>query len=89
MRVCERFFFAMDMTGDGQTTISDVMGWLETVFFIPSQIIMWVIDSNATVSNFLETHCTTGTGAGGAIFSGIVWWLVFEIATDDSNKRHS
>ncbi len=34
---CDRFFIAMDMNGDALTTISDVWGWLQVVFFRPRQ----------------------------------------------------
>ena len=74
---CGRFYFALDMNGDAAVTISDLWTLFKNVFLIPSKIIAQVIAGEPKIASFFEMDCLTGEGGGGAIFSILVWLVVF------------
>jgi len=73
---CGRFNFVLDMNADGMVTISDVWMLFKSVFLIPSKVITAGVAQYPTVASFFEIDCFTGEGAGGAIFSIAVWFVV-------------
>lgn len=74
---CGRLQFLADVNGDGQTTITDVIGWAKYLYFAPAQVAMAIFDDAESLRRFFETDCSTGMGVGGAVFSFFVWLMVW------------
>ncbi|MDP1742932.1 hypothetical protein [Polaromonas sp.] len=79
---CGRFYFAFDMNGDGLTTISDIWMLFKNLFLIPSKAIAELIAHLPKLASFFEMDCWTGDGGGGAIFSALVWFVIFVTTVD-------
>jgi hypothetical protein len=77
---CGRFYFAMDMNGDGAVTISDVWLIIQYLWLLPAKIVMLVIEGFPPLAAFLEITCETGTSFGGGVFSLLPWLVVFFLA---------
>jgi len=73
------------MNRDGLVTISDV--WLATkfVWLLPSKFVALVLSQFPSVVTFLEMDCSFGEGAGGAIFSLIVWLILIVIVAIEAS----
>ena len=76
---CGRFYFSFDMNGDGLTTISDIWMLFKTLFLIPSKAVAELIANLPKLASFFEMDCWTGEGGGGAVFSAMVWFIVWAI----------
>ena len=85
---CDRFFIAMDMNGDGLTTISDVWGWLQVAFFAPAKVVMLLIEGVRPLASFFEVNCVTGTGLGAAAFSLVAWLFVGAAMSAIAEQKH-
>jgi hypothetical protein len=68
---------AFDVNGDGLTTITDVIAWIEAMFEVPAKLALTLLDGWPAVGGFFEVSCTSGQGWGGALFSAIVWLCAF------------
>jgi len=86
---CGRFYFSFDMNGDGLTTISDVWTLFKTLFLIPSKAVAELIAHLSKIASFFEMDCLSGEGGGGAVFSAIVWlvvWAIMAASLDGPSK---
>ena len=70
---CKRLEVAADLGAGGRFTLSEPMGWLEFVYFLPSKLALLLPDGNSALSRYFELDCSSGTHWGGALFSGVVW----------------
>ena len=73
---CGRFYFALDMNGNGAVTISDLWILFKNMILIPSKVIAEGIAGMPKIASFFEIDCLTGEGGGGVVFSIFVWVVV-------------
>ena len=76
---CARFVFERDMNSDMVFTITDVWLLFKQVWLLPSNFVTEILYRIDGVVSFLELDCGTGQGVGGAIFSGVVWFIALSI----------
>ncbi|MDM0073100.1 hypothetical protein QTH90_01820 [Variovorax sp. J2P1-59] len=70
--------------------MSDLLEWLQFLYYLPARFATLAIDRSSTLSKFLDLNCDTGMHWGGAIFSGVVWLVIFgliSLAWGDSSAR--
>ena len=86
---CGRFYFALDMNGDGAVTISDLWILFKNMILIPSKVIAEGIAGMPKIASFFEIDCLTGEGGGGVVFSIFVWVVVYAMIAIaiESNKK--
>ena len=70
-----RWFIAPDMNCDGLVTISDVGLWLEWVFFLPGDGLIWFLMQLEPIATFLEMTSESYGGWGSGLISGAVWLI--------------
>jgi hypothetical protein len=74
---CGRLSLGLDMNGDYQTTITDVIEWCRFVWLLPAKLLMLVFDNFLSLHVFFESNCDTGNSFGGFVFSTFVWWIIY------------
>ena len=70
---CKRLEAATEMSSGGRFGLSELMGWLEFIYFLPSKLALLVPEGNSALWRYFELDCSSGTHWGGALFSGVVW----------------
>ena len=81
MTLCElemiaegRWRFAKDMNCDGLFTISDVFLWIEWLFFLPGDGLLWWLMQNEGLATFFELTPAAYSGWTSGVFSVIAWF---------------
>ena len=89
---CQRLEVVVDSNRDGRISVSDLLEWPQFLYYLPARFATLAVDRSSTLSKFLDLNCDTGMHWGGAIFSGVVWLLIFgliSMAWGDSSAKKS
>jgi hypothetical protein len=87
---CQRLEVVVDSNRDGRISVTDVVEWLQFLYYLPTRFATLAIEKSTGLSKFFDVSCDTGTHWGGAIFAGVVWLLIFSLislAWGDSASR--
>ena len=89
-----RWFLEKDMNCDYLFTISDVFMWVEWVFFLPGDGLLWAVMQSERAAIFLELSPNFYGGWISGILSGFGWfsafilWVVIMVALEPSQDSN-
>jgi hypothetical protein len=87
---CQRLEVVVDSNRDGRISVTDVVEWLQFLYYLPTRFATLAIEKSTSLAKYFDINCDTGMHWGGAIFSGVVWLLIFgliSLAWGDSASR--
>ena len=57
---CQRLEVVVDSNRDGRISVSDLLEWLQFLYYLPSRFATLAVDRSSTLSKFLDLNCDTG-----------------------------
>lgn len=73
---CQNVLPRADMNGDYVYTTSDLWLQIKTIYLLPTNALIDLIQPSSRLARFLELDCWSAHGFVGAIFSAYLWWLI-------------
>ena len=74
-----RWYFALDMNGDGIFTIDDVWLMVKYVYFAPGDLVIFAHMADPDLPTLVEVDGSWLYGWTSSVISGIVWFVVLGI----------